>query len=382
MQEHLNRITFSDAFAFLTKLSANSVDSTVTSPPGWRKRRQLPADHKLCRFEMGQESNLHDYIGGMFDVFSKVYAATKPHGSCWVHLPDTRITHDMIAKGSETKNGYFPGEVVDLPWHFASMMRLIGWRHTSTIVWHKTNANHFAAYHRPSDAHDYILVFAKSELPYFDWFAAQEDADGPKGAPALRRCRDVWTYATESVNGQRLIGDQIDTGEFVEIEASCPVHGEGQDGGVGPLFRMNDGFTCSCKSVARESLQATPGAIVARCIAASTSQEGNCPECGKGYVRKVKKVDRTRDPKIGAMVEVSGGFESDCSCIIGEPTRKPVVLDPFAGSGTTLMAATMLGRDFLGSELDPRFVSKVIPARLSKGVLSCGRLTKPPLPLP
>ena len=43
---------------------------------------------------------------------------------------------------------------------------------------------------------------------------------------------------------------------------------------------------------------------------------------------------------------------SDCGC--GDNWRPGVVLDPFAGSGTTLMVATGNGRDAIGIDLDDR----------------------------
>ncbi len=36
---------------------------------------------------------------------------------------------------------------------------------------------------------------------------------------------------------------------------------------------------------------------------------------------------------------------------------RPVVLDPFAGSGTTGVGAVSEGADFLGIEMDPKFAS-------------------------
>jgi site-specific DNA-methyltransferase (adenine-specific) len=42
-----------------------------------------------------------------------------------------------------------------------------------------------------------------------------------------------------------------------------------------------------------------------------------------------------------------------CGC--PAPTRPGLVLDPFAGSGTTLRVARELGRDALGIELQPGY---------------------------
>jgi len=48
------------------------------------------------------------------------------------------------------------------------------------------------------------------------------------------------------------------------------------------------------------------------------------------------------------------------------------VLDPFAGSGTTLAAAQRLGRRYLGIELSPEY-AEAVRQRLAAQVEACSR---------
>lgn len=143
--------------------------------------------------------------------------------------------------------------------------------------------------------------------------------------------------------------------------------------------RASEPCTCTYWRDATESIShyaGFPTELPKRCILAGTSEKGACIECGALWVRVVEResVGRTlnggragfRVDEIKAVADKGAssagfvnsrevGWRSTCLCLTTE-TRPCVVLDPFLGSGTTLMVASRLGRDGVGVELNPAYV--------------------------
>ena len=106
-----------------------------------------------------------------------------------------------------------------------------------------------------------------------------------------------------------------------------------------------------------------------------------CKKCGKAREKILKDTGErtwtdTRDDVLksgttglsfgrNAQIEHIGWIE--CNCKAG--WEKGIVLDPFAGSGTTLRVAMDLGRDYVGIELNPEYVEKQLKKRISQQVL-------------
>ena len=88
-----------------------------------------------------------------------------------------------------------------------------------------------------------------------------------------------------------------------------------------------------------------PEVLVRRPILASVP-EHVCTACGRAWRRGERRVTYLAGrPQPGPLVP--------CRC--DAPTRPGLVLDPFAGSGTTLRVARHLGRDGMGIELSPDY---------------------------
>jgi hypothetical protein len=117
-------------------------------------------------------------------------------------------------------------------------------------------------------------------------------------------------------------------------------------------------------------------------ILAATSANGACSSCSAPYERIVTKPglgDWNRDPshkklspersarrsgvassadwsKRGGPLPETLGWQATCSHPLFPSAIEPcVVLDPFAGSGRTGLAALKLGRRFIGIELNARY---------------------------
>ena len=143
-----------------------------------------------------------------------------------------------------------------------------------------------------------------------------------------------------------------------------------------------------------------PEKLVEPCIKAGTSERGVCAECGAGWVRVVETDNprssedyrqRKTTPKDiasnglgGRGTKTSGlakpgwrkdgvtkttttGWQPACTC--NADTKPAIVLDPFAGSGTTGLVARRLGRRFVGLDLSFEYLQTIARRRLSLDAL-------------
>lgn len=73
-----------------------------------------------------------------------------------------------------------------------------GWYLRSDMIWYKPNCQPESVKDRPTQSHEYLFLFSKSEKYYYDYKAILEPA---KNGRDKKNRRSVWMINTEGFNG-------------------------------------------------------------------------------------------------------------------------------------------------------------------------------------
>jgi site-specific DNA-methyltransferase (cytosine-N4-specific) len=189
-----------DALTALRRLPGRSVQCLVTSPPYWGLR-----DYNI-KDQIGHEPTLTQFINRLFTVFAEAKRVLKDDGIFWLNIgdgytsgnrgwraPDKKNPARAMDVRPDTPEGLKPKDLLGIPWRLAFALQDDGWYLRADIVWHKPNAQPESVKDRPTRAHEYLFMFAKSERYYYDREAVLE-FNG-------RNCRSVWNIYTQRCPG-------------------------------------------------------------------------------------------------------------------------------------------------------------------------------------
>lgn len=338
-----DKILVGDALEVLRTLPSGSVHCCVTSPPYWAQR-----DYGV-EGQIGLEDTPEAFIARLVAVFAEVYRVLRDDGTCWLNLGDSYFaaspTNGAPRRKTKAHRSLKVKDLVGIPWRVAFALQDAGWYLRSDIIWAKDQIMPESVRDRPSRAHEYLFLLTKNPYYFYDAQAVREPLQAKvlknlsdEAKEGGRNCRTVWR-----IN---------------------PTHYKGAH------------------------LAVFPEEIPDKCIRAGTSEKGACPKCGAPWTRVLERttaktvendqrnskwtdterlasgkrilgnikarVQAGEDPKIPFPSPTTKGWQGSCAC--GEEHTVPcVVLDPFAGSGTTLAVAKGLQRDYIGIELNPDF---------------------------
>ena len=315
----------------------NSVDLVVTSPPYWRKR-----DYGV-RDQIGQEATPEEYVAALISALAEWRRVLCPSGSVFLNIGDT----------------YWRKSLQGIPSLVEAHARQAGWVLRNRIIWVKKGGMPEPARDRLAGRHEYILHFAVNGY-YYDLFGyAQRYSLGGKGANP----GDVW-----EIEPQRNLGKHLAPfpGEIVEraITLACPHQVCSQCGKPRRRIVKRTAELDDSRPQARRALEiAKENNLTPQHIAAI--QATGISDAGKArFVQNGtdKNADNVRKLAAEAKQILGGYFReftfakrkscgwTNCGC--GAPFTPGVVLDPFAGTGTTLDVAARMGRSAIGIDLD------------------------------
>ena len=360
----INRSTYivGDVRDCLAATPDGSVDLVMTSPPFLALRSYLPADHPDKHREIGSEPDPATFLDTLLALTAEWRRVLAPHGSICVELGDTysgsgngddptyHPDGGNWSRRTPARGWPLPKSLCGIP-HLYHLSLAYGrnlltgeespagrWRVRNVVAWCRPNPPVGALGDKFRPATSYMTIATPYGKRYFDLDAVRtahkhpddasrartghrdagkvggDGASNPAGAPPL----DYWVIPTQPYSGSHYA---------VYPPALCER----------PIKSMVPAKVCTVCGAPSERI-------------VESSYDKPSWTSGGTVSGLSGQPDRVDQPYSGTTI----GW-SECECPDdGAKWRNGVVLDPFAGSGTTLMVANELERDAVGFDIDAR----------------------------
>ncbi|HEY0108026.1 MAG TPA: site-specific DNA-methyltransferase [Fibrella sp.] len=351
----------------------------------------MPVGHPLYEFEIGQEATPEEYIARLVSVFLEVRRVLKPWGVCWLNLgdsywggkgksgnqgkehqqlrseqgksfssPEAHVGGKGKVRPTDRRHDVFkPKDLMMMPHRLAIALQESGWYVRQDVVWAKPNPMPESVRDRCTKSHEYVFMLTKSKKYYFDWAAIQEPISDSE--------------RTTSGNIERKPGSA----------RGCPEdNGSNVCGSVpwqGLTRNKRSVWTVATQPFKEAHFATFPQELIIPMIKASTSDKGNCPNCGRPWKRLTTSTtvphpnrwsqeadaqqfssDANEYDEGGALGVATQtttiGWEATCKCNSSDKLSRPVVMDVFSGAGTTAKTAALLGRPYIGIDINGQYI--------------------------
>lgn len=164
-----------DALVVLAGLPGESIDCVVTSPPYWGQRAYAGGG-------IGLEPTWAEYVENLAAVCAQVRRVLKPAGSFWLNIGDAY----------ESKN------LIGLPWRVAlTLTDRQSWTLRNSVVWHKVKGGMDNATDKLRNAHELVFHLVKRPKGYF------YNVDAARHQPRAARVVGERVVSATGVSGVR-----------------------------------------------------------------------------------------------------------------------------------------------------------------------------------
>ncbi|MCP4699333.1 MAG: site-specific DNA-methyltransferase [Gammaproteobacteria bacterium] len=315
-----------DALEILRQFPEQSVDFAMTSPPYWGKRQYAEEG-------IGLEKDYRDYIKNLRVIFLELKRVLKDTGSFWLNIGDS----------------YKNKQLLGLPWRIAfEMTDKQGWVLRNEVIWNKIKGGPDNAKDKLGNVHEKIFHFTKKESGYY------YDSDAIRSKPSQSKVVNGSVVSATGVSGVRYKR---------QIELSTELAPQEKKNATDALNTILDdvrqGRLSDFRMIIRGQQRTTHSD--------SARVSGRAKELhDRGYYflkyhpngSKPRDVwDILPEDTQNRKKHYAAYPEDLCKIpMLATCPKDGIVLDPFAGTGTTLVVAKQLGRKSLGLELSEEYI--------------------------
>lgn len=315
-----------DALTVLKNLPDNSIDCAMTSPPYWGKREYESGG-------IGLEHDYRDFVQNLAAIFFELKRVVKPEGSFWLNIGDT----------------YENKGLVGIPWRVAfELTDRQGWVLRNSVIWNKVKSGMDNTKDRLGNVHEHVFHFVRQAKDYY------YNADAIRSKPREAKVVKGAVVSATGVSGVRYKR---------QIELSTDLSPRQKADAFKELDRMLDEMATGKISDFRMIIRAQQ----------RTTHSDSEKVSGRAKELRDKGFYFLR-------YHPNGSKPTDVWDIIPEDTQKRefhfapypldlcripilatcpeggIVLDPFCGIGTTLLAARHLDRKSVGIDISRHYL--------------------------
>jgi DNA modification methylase len=383
-EQWVNRIHEGECREVMDSLPESSIHCCVTSPP-YLGQRDYDHDEQI-----GLEDSFVEYVQTLVGVGRSIRRVLRPDGSWWLNLGDayagsTGRGNQQGAADPETgyaqladgdggwdlythRDSTLPSKCKQLiPHRVAIALIDDGWLIRNDAVWRKAGGGMpESVKDRLSTTFEYVFHLVPQGEYWYDLDAIREPYSSKTMRMVDEDCKGGKQSTDDAPDSHWINDPEYKRGDFLHASGKNP-----GDLFVEPTASFPDAhFAVYPESLVEPLLKATcPPMVCAACGTPYTHivERRGLPDRYKdrqsnsaGYKRpgdnpsKSEESSPARDA--GKELLVDKGWSKGCDCET-DTTESGIVLDPFAGAGTTCKVAKDHGRRFVGIDLNAEYVS-------------------------